>query len=135
MLGGGPVLVVCQRQLLTAPDSHSSEVSAAGTILHRLIPMRGLLQELLIPQLRPSPLYTDSQSTIFVTNSSAAMKRLVWLNRRAAVLREGVDMSEVTFEKIGDADNVANYYTKPVTAQVMQHYFAYTHPAPVLTVA
>ena len=44
-------------------------------------------------------------------------------------------MSEVTFEKIGDADNVANYYTKPVTAQVMQHYFAYTHPAPVLTVA
>ena len=62
MLGGGPVIVVCQRQLLTAPDSHSSEVSAAGTILHRLMPMHGLLQELLIPQLRPSPLYTDSQN-------------------------------------------------------------------------
>ena len=131
MLDGGPVLINCQRQHLTAPYSHTAKVTAVGTILYRLIQMRGPLQERLIPQLRPTPLYTDSQSTIYVANSSAAVRRSVWLNRRAAVLHEGVDMSEISFEKISDANNVANYYPKPVTAQAMQHYFAYSHPPPI----
>ena len=71
-----------------------------------------------------------SQWTIFVANAAASAKRSVWLSRRAAVLREGVDTKEVTFEKIGDPDNVANYYTKPVTTMTMNQYFSYTHPKP-----
>ena len=62
MLGGGPVLTLCLRQQLQAPESHTAEVTAGGTLLHRLIPLRGTLQECLIPQLRPTPVYTDSQS-------------------------------------------------------------------------
>ena len=68
-----------------------------------------------------------------MSNSAASVKRSVWLNRRAAVLREFVDTSEVTFMKIDDPDNVANYFTKPVSAHTMQHYFQYTHLPPVLT--
>ena len=95
--------------------------------MHRVIPLRGILQELFIPQLRPTPTYTDSQSTIFTANSAAAAKLSVWINRRSAILREGVDTGEVTFQKIGDPDNCANYFTKPVTSAVMRHYFDYTH--------
>ena len=96
-------------------------------MLHRLFPIRGCLQELHIPQLHPSPAYTDSQSTIFCANSAASARLSVWLNRRSAVLREGVDLGDVRMEKISDADNVANFFTKPVTTSVMNHYFSYTH--------
>ena len=55
MLGGGPLANPCLRQHLTAPDSHTAEITAGGTMLHKLIPIRGLLQELMIPQLKPTP--------------------------------------------------------------------------------
>ena len=129
MLGGGPIGVYCQRQHLISPDSHTAEITAGGTILHRVIPLVGILQECLIPQLHPVPTYTDSQSTIFAANTAAAAKYSVWLNRRTAVIREAVDMGLVRLLKISDANNCSNYFTKPVTTQVMQHYFSYTHPA------
>ena len=96
-------------------------------MLHKIIPIRGLLQELLIPQLCPTPAYTDSQSTIFVGNAAAAARLSVWLNRRSAVIREGVDDGQIQLLKITDADNCANYFTKPVTTKTMNHYFSYTH--------
>ena len=51
MVGGGPVSTISQRQHLVAPDSTTAETTAGGTILHRVYPIRGLLQELHIPQL------------------------------------------------------------------------------------
>ena len=127
MLGGGPVYIACLRQQLVAPDSHTAEITAGGTMLHRLLPLRGMLQEFMIPQQVPTPSYTDSQSSIHVGNSAAASRLSVWLNRRAAVLREGVDNGEIKLEKVSDADNVANMYTKPVTRASMEHYMSYTH--------
>ena len=129
MLGGGPVGIYCLRQQLKPSDSHVAEISAGGTVLHRVIPTQGLLQECLIPQLRPTPLFTDSQSTMFCANSAASSRLSVWVNRRSAVLREAVDTKIVSMEKIGDPDNVANYFTKPVTTVVMNHYFDYILPS------
>ena len=128
MLAGGPLLALSQRQHLVAPCSHSAEVTAGGTILHRVIPLRGTLQECSIPQMHPTPGYTDSQSTIFCANTAAAAKKSVWLNRRSAVLRSAVDMKAIVLDKIGDPDNCANYNTKPVRKESMEHYFSYTHP-------
>ena len=52
MLNGGAIDVFSGRQHLASPDTHSTEVLAAGTIMHRLVPVRGVLQEARIPQLR-----------------------------------------------------------------------------------
>ena len=97
-------------------------------MLHRVIPLRGLYQELGIAQLEPTPAYTDSQSTIFCANAAASARLSVWVNRRAAILREAVDQFVIAMNKISDADNCANYYTKPVTTVVMNHYFEYMLP-------
>ena len=99
-------------------------------MLHRLLPLRGLCQELMIPQTHPTPAYTDSQSTIFVGNRAAAARLSVWLNRRSAVIREAVDCGDIRLEKVSDADNCANYFTKPVPTKTMEHYFSYTHGQP-----
>ena len=69
----------------------------------------------------------DSQSTIYVGNSAASARLSVWINRRSAVLREGVDQGDIAFEKISDADNISNQFTKPVTQAVLHHYSAYSH--------
>ena len=92
MLGAAPFDVYCGRQHLVAPDSHTGEVSAAGTIVSRLMSLRGLCQEVGIDMTMPTPVYCDSTSCIFVANNSGSVKRSVWNIRRAVVLREAVAM-------------------------------------------
>ena len=106
-----------QRQHLSAPDVHTTEVVAAGTASQRLLSFRGLLQECRIPQVLPTPLFVDSQSTVFVANDEASVKKSVWMIRRAVVLQEAVMLSEIDVVKIGDAFNLADLFTKYVAYQ------------------
>jgi hypothetical protein len=52
----------------------------------------------------------------------------VWLTRRAAVLREGVDDGDDVFLKLPREHNVADYFTRPVTHQEYLHYEQYMWP-------
>ena len=127
MLAGGPVDFLCLRQHLRAPDSHTAEVTAGGTAVNHGYPIRGLLHELGILMLEPTPIYCDSISTIFVARNASSIKRSVWILRRAAVLREAVDAKEFKFVKIADADNCADALTKAVTAAKLLHLLSHTH--------
>ena len=49
MFNGGAVLTVSSRQHLKSPDMHAFEVLAAGTIMHKIIPIRGLLDRMADP--------------------------------------------------------------------------------------
>ena len=119
--------LLMQRQHLVAPDSHTSEITAAGTALNRLIPTRGLLAELHIHQIRPTPQWQDCSSAIFVANDTAASKRSVWNRRRSAVVTEGKLMGESDPLKIEEFNNVADDYTKFVTFDVYTRHLHYTH--------
>ena len=77
--------------------------------------------------LEPTPIYCDSTSTIFVAHDAKAVKRSVWILRRAAVLREAVDNKEFVFVKIADADNAADAVTKAVAAAKLKHLMRHTH--------
>ena len=46
--------------------------------MHRIVPMRGILQEARIPQVAPTPCWMDSASTIFVAENRAAPKKSAW---------------------------------------------------------
>ena len=50
------------RQHLATPDMHANEVLAAGTIMHKIVPIRGLLTEAHIAQEAATPPYIDSAS-------------------------------------------------------------------------
>jgi hypothetical protein len=128
MLGGAFWDIVCGRQHLTAPDSHTGEVSAAGTVVSRCIIHRGLAQEIGITMEQPTPVYCDSASCIFVANKTGAVKRSLWNVRRAAVLREAVDMHEVAFCKVPEADNVSDGFTKPIPHTAWTHHMEYIAP-------
>ena len=127
-LGGVLMLRYVLRQHLTAPSSHASEITAAGTAVTMLIPLFGLLQEWHISSDTPPPIHCDSQSTIFVARRTAAIKRSVWINRRAVVIREAVDALMFTFEKIEGTNNTANGNTKAVTREEFKRHLTYSHP-------
>ena len=82
MLAGGAIVATSQRQHLAAPDSHSSEVVAAGTNFSILVPVTGLLQELSIALGDPVPFYLDSLSTVYVATSDTSIRKSAWLIRR-----------------------------------------------------
>ena len=91
MLAGGCICPVSQRQHLKAPCAHTVEVVGAGTNFSIMIPIIGVLQELHINLGKPTPLYLDSLTTLYVATSDTAIKKSVWLIRRAAVLEDGVE--------------------------------------------
>ena len=129
MLGAAPFEIVCGRQHLVAPDSHTGEVTAAGTVVSRIIAHRGLFQEIGLDMSIPTPVYGDSASCLFVANNGpSAIKRSVWNIRRAMVLREAVDMGEAQFLKIPESDNVADGFTKPLKHITWVRHMAYLAP-------
>jgi hypothetical protein len=125
MLAGASILDICQRQHLAAPDSHSNEIVAATTVLHSVVPIRGLLQECSVQQSSPTPFYVDSESTAAVAGSKTAPKRSVWLQRRTLVLHEGEQQGEIKTIHISERDNIADPNTKYLPFAVMNRHRHY----------
>ena len=107
--------------------THSTEVLAAGTIMHRLVPVRGVLQEARIPQELGTPIYLDSASTVFVASNRAAPKKSAWIRRRSEVLVESFELGEVDPVSIDDIDNFSDPYTKRLAFKRWFRHLHYTH--------
>ena len=105
--------------------------------MHKIVPLRGLLTEMRVPQELPTPLYIDSASTVFVAQNRAAVKKSAWIRRRAEVLTEAFTMGECNPCKISEQDNIADPQTKYLIHRVWYRHLHYTHnlpgepPAPV----
>ena len=95
MLAGGAILTVSSRQHLATPDMHANEVLAAGTIMHKIVPLRGFLTKARIPQEHGTPLYIDSASTVFVAQSRGAVKKSAWIRRRSEATLQSVKVVTV----------------------------------------
>ena len=98
--------------------------------MHRIVPMRGILQEARIPQVAPTPCWMDSASTIFVAENRAAPKKSAWTRRKAEVLTEAYENGEVAPEKCEDPENFADPQTKYLTTKVWMRHLHYTHNIP-----
>ena len=112
MLAKGAIMAVSQRQHLASPCVHTSEVVAASCNLNLLVPVSGVLQELRIRLGSKVPFYLDSSTTVFVAKSDTAIKKSVWLIRRAAVLEDGVTNGEIEPLHISERDMAADPFTK-----------------------
>ena len=89
-----------------------------------------ILQELHIRQGKPTPFYLDSQSTVFVAKGAAAVKKTVWLTRRAAVLQEGVQHDEILPIHISEKHMLADPYTKYLKQSVWYGHMRRIHNLP-----
>ena len=125
MFAGCCIQPLMLRQHLASPTAHTSEIVAAGTNMNHVLPVNGVLQELHIRQGRPIRFYLDSQSTVFVASSDTAPKKSVWLARRNKVLTECVEHDEVEPIHIGEADMIADSFTKYVKRDTWARHMHY----------
>ena len=95
--------------------------------MHLIVPLRGLCQELHIIQEAPTPLYMDSMSTLYVALDRAAVKKSVWLRRRAGILQDGVDHLEISPLKIEGTINPADAETKYLPFEVWRKLLEYSN--------
>ena len=72
-----------------------------------------------------TPLYCDSQSTVFAANDTGATKRSVWTLRRVASLRESVELGLIDVTKIDGKLNVADGFTKAIPHDVWVRHMMY----------
>ena len=124
LLAGGIIDSCMQRQHLTAPDVHTVELVAGTTGLHKIIVIRGKLQEMHIYQEFATPHWMDSLSTVAVANNKHGPKRSLWNARRHKALVEGVELEEIMVRHIEGRFNVANYFTK---YEVLNDYLMHKH--------
>ena len=83
--------------------------------MHRMIPIRGVLQEARVTQEVATPVYIDSSSTTFVATNRAAPKKSTWVRRKSEELNECHELGESNPIKIDECDNFADPQTKYLT--------------------
>ena len=130
-LAGGPWAIVMLRQHLASPFSHAAEVVAAGTNLTTIAHGNAWLQENHIRQGKPTPMYLDSISTVFVAKGTTGVKKSVWLVRRTAVLHEAVEHGEIIPLHIPDAYMLADIFTKYLKYTVWRLHVKRIHNVPI----
>jgi hypothetical protein len=130
MLAGGAIDTISCRQHLVSSDMHKMEITAAATVMHRMIPVRGVLQEARVTQEIATPIYIDSSSTTFVATNRAAPKKSTWVRRKSEELNECHELGESNPIKIDECDNFADPQTKYLTTKVWLRHLHYTHNMP-----
>mmetsp|Transcript_38610 Transcript_38610/g.67835 ORF Transcript_38610/g.67835 Transcript_38610/m.67835 type:complete len:122 (-) Transcript_38610:10-375(-) len=84
----GGVSAVAVRQHSIAIDAHSSECFTASTATCQAVAYRGILAELRMSQEVPTPIYSDSRSTLLVAQNSAALRKSIFILRRIQVRQQ-----------------------------------------------
>ena len=125
MFGGASVLNIYQRQHLKASSSHSVELVSAGTNLHFLYPINGLLQEWGARQGKPTPFWLDSLSSVYTIDSAMAVKKSIWLLRRIDCLIEAANDKEIQPLHLSEKDMVADPFTKYVKLYTWRRHMHY----------
>ena len=79
------------------------------------------------------PFYLDSDTTVKVAKSDTAIKKSVWLIRRAAVLEDCVVHGIIDVYHISERDMVADPFTKylPYNVWIRQMHYALNLPGPL----
>jgi hypothetical protein len=125
MFSGCCIQNFCLRQHLQAPCAHTSELVAAGSNIHALVPVNGVLQEIGLLHGRPTTIYFDSISTVFVSTSDAAPKKSAWLARRTKVVTEAVEQGEAKPVHIKESDMIADSCTKYIKRDTWMRHMHY----------
>ena len=125
MLGRAAIDVISAREKIKTTGAHSGESGAAITLLHHLIPVRGLLHEIMIAQVAPTPIYTDSASVLFVSGGGQSIKHTPWLLGRLSVLLEAVERGDFALRKVAGTLNPTNSLTKHTPLKEFMRDMAY----------
>ncbi|OWZ33152.1 hypothetical protein C356_05475 [Cryptococcus neoformans c45] len=111
---GSPVSWCSKRQRTTASSTMEAEYIAASEATREVIWLRNLLQELYLPQVGPSTLLVDNEAAINLSKNPLLHGKSKHIDIRYHVIRERVELGDLTVEYIPTAQQRADVFTKPL---------------------
>ncbi|UOH84133.1 hypothetical protein LQV05_000927 [Cryptococcus neoformans] len=91
-----------------------AEYIAASEATREVIWLRNLLQELYLPQVGPSTLLVDNEAAINLSKNPLLHGKSKHIDIRYHVIRERVELGDLTVEYIPTAQQRADVFTKPL---------------------
>jgi hypothetical protein len=97
-----------------ARSTMEAEYIAAASLVDEVIWTRRMLGELNIPQLGPSLVNVDNQSTIAIAKEGGKEERRKHIDVKHHIIVEAIDDKTVQLRWIPSASNLADIFTKPL---------------------
>ena len=111
---GGCVSHCCKTQLITATSSTEAESLAAVTAAKHAKCLRSIVTDLGFPQLHPTKLHCDNQSTIHIINSRTPTKCSRHIDILFFAIQDWKEAKQMTMKCIPGVINPADDLTKPL---------------------
>ena len=135
MFGGAAIDANSSRQHSIAEHAYVSEAYSGSIICAGSIVFRGMCIERGIDQTIPTPIFSDSRSTLLAVRSMSSLKKSLYILRRTLFMIEGHDEGLWDFYTCKGPDNPADVFTKPVGVQpftLARAIYLGHHPGPLL---
>ena len=107
----------CKKQATIALSSCEAEIVAASEAAKEGVYLKAFLSELGVLSSEPVPLAVDNQSAINVAYNPEHHSRVKHIERRHFFVREKVEDHELCVPFVRSADNMADFFTKPLWRQ------------------
>ena len=133
MFGGAAILMLAFRQHSISRGPHDSEAFTLSSATACTIPIRGFLTEVGVPQIEPSPIFSDSASAGRVAENFGSLKQSFYIARHVKFLQESESCwMETTTRRIKGTSNPSNMLTKVVGKAefLLSRAFFFGEPAP-----
>ena len=107
-----------KKQPTVALSSCEAEIMAASEAAKEGVYLRRFLNELGADISDPTPLSTDNQAARDLSYNPEHHSRTKHIERRHFFIRETVESHELSVPFVRSADNLADFFTKPLAASV-----------------
>lgn len=114
MLGGGAISWSSKKQASPALSTCEAEYMAAAHCARHAIWLRRLLSDISIQFSSPTPLFTDNQSTLTLTQEEMFSQRTKHIDIQYHFTRHHVLESTLATFHVPSGDNIADILTKPL---------------------
>jgi hypothetical protein len=111
-LAGGSIAYASKRQPCIAMSTTEAEIIAASTCACEIMYFRSLLEEMGLPQERPTTLFVDNKGAVELSRDRKSCHRSRHVDRRFFKVRELVFAGAIKVEYIPTAENPADLLTK-----------------------
>eukprot|EP00965_Chrysotila_dentata_P059643 1978665-Pleurochrysis_carterae.AAC.1 len=107
-----------KKQATVALSSCEAEIVAASEAAKEAVYLRSLIAELGSPATEPTSLALDNKSAIDLAYNPEHHARSKHIDRRHFFVREKVETLEITVPFVKSADNLADFFTKPLAPRL-----------------
>ena len=121
-LGGGAIVWRSIKQSYIADSTKEAEYVVACEAAKEAVRLRKLLVDLeVVPDMdNPLTLYCDNSGVVTNSKEPRNHKKGKHIERKYHLIREIVQMGDVTVTKIASVENLADPFTKTLTAKVVE---------------